>query len=123
MVKIREVLSKIFSPENTEFTKTISESGKAVQENRCSLRELQPYIGQLSSVLDALNSPLVQVPKEAIPFAPLVMTLLQLAVGKLNRELSLEECIVFVTQAAYLKSFQAEFNKRSDWSNSINLQK
>jgi hypothetical protein len=59
MVKLRELLAKLFSKDNTEIVKTVSESGKAVidvakaiREKKDSLQDLQPYLGQISSLLD-----------------------------------------------------------------------
>jgi uncharacterized protein YjbI with pentapeptide repeats len=124
MVKLQELLARLFSEDNAEIVKTVSESGKAVidvakaiQEKKDSLQDLQPYLGQISSLLDVLNSPLVQVAKETIPFAPLAMTLLRLGAEGLQRELSLEECVGLMAQGAYLASLQAELNKQPEWLN------
>jgi hypothetical protein len=61
-----------------------------------------------------LNSPWAQVIKEGIPFAPLAMTLLSLGCEQLNQDPSLESCVVLVTQAAYLASWQAELELNPD---------
>jgi uncharacterized protein YjbI with pentapeptide repeats len=115
MVKLRELLPKLFSKDSTELVKTGAEStkavfdlAKAIKENKPTLAELQPYLGQISSLLDVLNSPWGQVIKEAIPFASLAMTLLSLGCEQLKQDPTLEECVVLVTQAAYLASWQAE---------------
>jgi hypothetical protein len=62
MVKLRELLPKLFSKESTELAKTGAEStkavfdlAKAIKENKSTLAELQPYLGQISSLLDVLN--------------------------------------------------------------------
>jgi NACHT domain/Pentapeptide repeats (8 copies) len=121
MVKPRELLQKLFSKDSTELVKTGAEStkavfelGKAIKENKSTLAELQPYLGQISSLLDVLNSPWGQVIKEAIPFASLAMTLLSLGCEQLNQDPTLEECVVLVTQAAYLASWQAELKLNPD---------
>jgi hypothetical protein len=61
-----------------------------------------------------LNSPWAQVVKEAIPFAPLAITILNLTCEHLKREPSLEECIVMVAQAAYMESWKAELARNFD---------
>jgi Pentapeptide repeats (8 copies)/NACHT domain len=121
MVKLRELLPKLFSKDSTELVKTGAESTKAVfdlakviKDNKPSLAELQPYLGQISSLLDVLNSPWGQVLKEGIPFASLAMTLLSLGCEQLQQDPSLEECVVLVTQAAYLASWQAELAQNPD---------
>jgi hypothetical protein len=121
MVKLRELLPKLFSKDSTELVKTGAEStkavfdlAKAIKENKPTLTELQPYLGQISSLLDVLNSPWGQVIKEGIPFASLAMTLLSLGCEQLKSDPTLEECVVLVTQAAYLASWQAELKLNPD---------
>jgi hypothetical protein len=121
MVKLRELLPKLFSKDSTELVKTGAESTKAVfdlakviKENKPTLAELQPYLGQISSLLDVLNSPWGQVIKKTIPFASLAMTLLSLGCEQLKPDPTLEECVVLVTQAAYLASWQAELKLNPD---------
>jgi Pentapeptide repeats (8 copies)/NACHT domain len=121
MVKLRELLPKLFSKDSTELVKTGAEStkavfdlAKAIKESKPTLTELQPYLGQISSLLDVLNSPWGQVIKEAIPFASLAMTLLSLGCEQLKPDPTLEECVVLVTQAAYLASWQAELKLNPD---------
>jgi hypothetical protein len=121
MVKLSAFLPKLFSKDSTELVKTGAEStkavfelGKAIKDNKSTLTELQPYLGQISSLLDVLNSPWGQVIKEAIPCASLAMTLLSLGCDHLKQDPSLEECVVWVTQAAYLASWQAELEQNPD---------
>jgi Icc-related predicted phosphoesterase len=130
MVKLRELLPKLFSKDSTELVKTGAEStkavfdlAKAIKENKPTLAELQPYLGQISSLLDVLNSPWGQVIKEAVPFASLAMTLLSLGCEQLKPDPSLEECVVLVTQAAYLASWQAEIVQNPDRFSGIDLSK
>jgi Pentapeptide repeats (8 copies)/NACHT domain len=118
MVKLRELLPRLFSKESTELVKTGAEStkamfelGKAIKENKGTLAELQPYLKEISSLLDVLNSPWGQVLKEGIPFASLAMTLLSLGCELLKQEPTLEECVILVTQAAYLTSWQTELDQ------------
>jgi uncharacterized protein YjbI with pentapeptide repeats len=116
MVKFSEPwANRLFSKDNLEVVKTGAESVKtsievvkAIQEKKGSLKEIQPYLGQISSLLDVLSSPWAQVVKEAIPFAPLAMTVLNLTCEHLKRESSLEECIVVAAQAAYMQSWEAK---------------
>jgi uncharacterized protein YjbI with pentapeptide repeats len=130
MVKVRELLPKLFSKDSTELVKTGAESakavlelGKAINEKKDSLAALRPYLGQISSLLDVLNSPWAQVLKESIPFAPLAMTLLSLSCEHLKQEPSLEQSLLLVAQEAYLKSWQVEWElaKNSDSLKGLNL--
>lgn len=130
MVKIRESLTRLFSKNNVEIVKTVAESakavteiGKAINQNKGTLKEIQPYLGQISSLLDVLNSPWAQVAKDVIPFAPLAMTVLNLTCEHLKQEPSLEECIVMVAQAAYMESWQVELKQNADRFQEFDLSK
>ncbi|HEY9615009.1 NACHT domain-containing protein, partial [Allocoleopsis sp.] len=100
--------------QSVEVTKTGAEAAKAVFDLAKALKEqspnaqaLKPYLEQFSSLLDVLNAPLGQVAGAVIPFAPLAITLLKLIADATKKELSLEQCMALVSQAAYLESFQA----------------
>src|ERR687886_941127 len=100
--------------QSVEVTKTGAEAAKAVFDLAKALKEqspnaqaLKPYVEQFSSLLDVLNAPLGQVAGAVIPFAPLAITLLKLIADATKKELSLEQCMALVSQAAYLESFQA----------------
>ncbi len=101
-----------------EVTKTGADAGKAVldlakavQEKKGDLIKLQesigPYIGEISSLLDVLNSPIAVVVKDAIPFAPIAVTMMQLICDATKQDPTLEQCVALMSQAAYLESFRA----------------
>ena len=90
-----------------EAAKAVFDLAKAVKEQTPNVQSLKPYVEQFSSLLDVLNAPLAQVVKEAIPFAPLAITILKLIVDGTKKEPSLEQCMALVSQAAYLESFKA----------------
>jgi Pentapeptide repeats (8 copies)/NACHT domain len=96
-----------------EVTKTGAEAGKAVLELAKVLKEqqpkvqtLKPYVEQISSLLDVLNLPFSQIVGATIPFAPLGLTLLKLVSDATRPELTLEQAVALVSQAAFLESFQ-----------------
>ena len=100
-----------------EVTKTGAEAGKAVldlakavQEKKGDLVKVQesigPYIGEISSLLDVLNSPIAAVVKDAIPFAPIAVTMMQLICAATKQEPTLEQCVALMSQTAYLESFR-----------------
>ena len=69
-----------------EVTKAGADTAKAVldlaktakeQGSKVELQVLQDYVGQFSSLLDVLNSPLTQLVKDTIPFAPLAVGILK----------------------------------------------
>ena len=99
--------------QSVEVTKSGAESAKAVFDLAKALHEqapkaqtLKPYVEQISSLLDVLNAPLGQIAGAVIPFAPIAITILKLIADATKKELSLEQCMALVSQAAYLESFQ-----------------
>lgn len=90
-----------------EAAKAVFDLAKAVKEQAPNAQTLKPYAEQISSLLDVLNAPLAQIVKDAIPFAPLAITILKLIADATKKELSLEQCMALVSQAAYLEGFQA----------------
>jgi Pentapeptide repeats (8 copies)/NACHT domain len=104
----------------TEATKTAADTGKAVldlaktvNEKKGDLGQVQsaiaPYVGEMSSLLDVLNSPIASVVKDAIPFAPIAVTILQLICEATKQEPKLEQCVALMSQAAYLESLRDLF--------------
>ena len=65
-----------FTQGTVDTGKTFIELAKSINENR-SLSELAPLIGQISSVLDVLNLPIVQVVGSALPVVGIASKLLQ----------------------------------------------
>jgi uncharacterized protein YjbI with pentapeptide repeats len=90
-----------------EAAKAVFDLGKALQEQGSKAEVLKNYVGQISSLLDVLNSPLGQVVKDTIPFAPIAISLIKLITEATKREPTLEECMMLVSQAAYLESLRS----------------
>ncbi len=90
----------------TDAAKAVFDLAKTVKEQQPKVEALKPYIGQISSLLDVLNAPFAQIVKDAIPFAPLAITILQLVCAYTKKEPSLEQCVALVSQVAYLESLQ-----------------
>jgi hypothetical protein len=104
-------------PENwSETTEGTIETGKAVldlakalEENKTA-KELAPLVGQFSSLLDVLNSPLVQVAGSALPFVSIGAGVLKFYLQATRREPTLELGVAVVSQAAYMESLQVFLN-------------
>jgi hypothetical protein len=86
----------------TDAAKAVFDLAKAVNEQGSKVDTLRPYVGEISSLLDVLNSPLAQVIKDTIPFAPLAITILKLVAESTKKEPILEQCMMLVSQTAYL---------------------
>jgi hypothetical protein len=99
-----------FTQGTVDTTKTFIELAKSVNENR-SLSELAPLIGQVSSVLDVLNLPIVQVVGSALPVVGIASKLLQFYLDRAKVELSFTDCVELVGQEAYLESFKNFLNR------------
>ncbi|MBE9009726.1 pentapeptide repeat-containing protein [Pseudanabaenaceae cyanobacterium LEGE 13415] len=113
--KISSFLATIASKSAVETTKTATESAKAVLDLAKTVKEkspdvatLKPYAEQMSSLLDLLNSPLAAIVKDAIPFASIGVTLLNLVYEATKKDPTLEECMALIVQGAYLESFKLQ---------------
>jgi uncharacterized protein YjbI with pentapeptide repeats len=93
--------------------KGLLDLGKTLKEKQGNLEQaksaIAPYVTEMSSLLDVLNSPIAAVVKDVIPFAPITVTILQIICETTTREPTLEECVALMSQAAYLQSFQDAF--------------
>jgi hypothetical protein len=90
-----------------DAAKAVFDLAKTVKEQQPKVATLQPYIGQISSLLDVLNAPFAQIVKDAIPFAPLAITVLKLVCDYTQKPPSLAQCVALVSQVAYLESLQS----------------
>jgi hypothetical protein len=91
----------------TEAAKAVFDLGKALKEQGPKADALKEYVGQISSLLDVLNSPLGEVVKATVPFAPIAVGLIKLITEATKREPTLEECMMLVSQVAYLESLRS----------------
>lgn len=85
---------------------------KALDENR-NIKELEPVVSSISSLIDVLNLPLVQVAGESLPFISIATKLLKFFLDQTHQEPSLEVCVELAAQAAYLESLRL-FLRSSD---------
>ena len=92
-----------------DTTKAVLDLSKAISENK-ALPELTPLLGHLSSILDVLNLPIVQLAGSALPFVSIASKLLQFYLDSTKEDPSLEDCVELVGQAAYLESFKKFFS-------------
>ncbi|MDB9436532.1 pentapeptide repeat-containing protein, partial [Dolichospermum lemmermannii CS-548] len=104
----------------SEAAKAVLDLAKAVNEQKSKLSDLKPYVEQISSLLDVLNSPLGQVAGAVIPFAPIALTMIKLIIDQTQKELNLEQCVALVSQAAYLESFQALLKEQPELIDKLN---
>jgi hypothetical protein len=74
-----------------------------------NVEAIKPYAEKISSLLDVLNSPIAQLVKDAIPFAPIAVTILSLISDATKKSPTLEQCVALVVQAAYLESLRSFF--------------
>ncbi len=106
----KTVVRKLFSVDTVkggaEGIKAVLDLAKALKEQGPKIDEIKPVVGQLSSLLDVLNSPLSQIVGAGVPFLPLGVVLLKVYLDKTKQEPTREQCVALVSQAAYLESLQ-----------------
>ncbi len=61
----------------TEAAKAVFDLGKALKEQGTKAEGLKEYVGQFSSLLGVLNSPLGQVVKDTISFVPIAISVIK----------------------------------------------
>ncbi|MDJ0715366.1 MAG: pentapeptide repeat-containing protein [Prochloraceae cyanobacterium] len=88
-----------------EAGKQVLKLARALYENQ-SDTELGSQIGKISSLLDVLNLPLVEVATASFPFVFLATKILNLIKEKTKQDPTLETCLILTTQAAYLESLR-----------------
>jgi uncharacterized protein YjbI with pentapeptide repeats len=103
-------VEKVFSAETVkggvEAAKAVLDLAKTLKEEGSKVQQLAPLMGQISSLLDVLNSPLVQIAGATIPFVPVATELLAFYIKQTKQEPSLAVCVVLVSQSAYIESLQ-----------------
>jgi uncharacterized protein YjbI with pentapeptide repeats len=87
-----------------ETGKAVLEAAKTLKEQSASLDILKPVLQNSSSLLDVLCSPMAQVVGAGLPFVGLGIALLKFAREVTKQDPSLEDCVLIVSQAAYLES-------------------
>ncbi|NES91349.1 MAG: low-complexity protein, partial [Okeania sp. SIO2B9] len=88
-----------------ESGKAVFEIAKALQENK-DAKELKPFIENIDSVLDVLNSPLGKVAGAGLPFLPIATGIITFIIEKTRKEPTLEDEVQLVAQVAYLESLR-----------------
>ncbi|RQH50256.1 low-complexity protein [Okeania hirsuta] len=88
-----------------ESGKAVLEIAKALQENK-DAKELKPFIENIDSVLDVLNSPLGKVVGAGLPFLPIATGIITFIIEKTRQEPTLEDEVQLVAQVAYLESLR-----------------
>ncbi|BAY37872.1 pentapeptide repeat protein [Nostoc sp. NIES-2111] len=86
--------------------KAVLEAAKTLKEQSASLEILKPVLQNSSSLLDVLCSPMAQVVGAGLPFVPIGIALLKFAREVSKQDPSLEDCVLIVSQAAYLESIK-----------------
>ncbi|MEM9451200.1 MAG: pentapeptide repeat-containing protein [Cyanobacteria bacterium P01_E01_bin.6] len=104
---ISELLSGDTVDSTAEAAEAIFTLAEVLQEDGANVEKLAPLVGQMDSLLDALNSPLAEIIEKSLPFVPIATGLLKFYLEKSKRQLSLANCVAIAAQAAYLESFKS----------------
>ncbi len=90
---------------------TVLGLAEVLAEEGPNVQKLAPLVGQLDSLLDALNSPLGKLVGATLPFVSIGTGLLKFYLETTKKEPTLAQSVALVSQAAYLESFR-EFVKQ-----------
>ncbi|MGB3615410.1 MAG: hypothetical protein WBA10_16575, partial [Elainellaceae cyanobacterium] len=90
---ISELLSGETAVGTAEGAKAVFELAEVLQKEGPNVERLAPLVGQLDSLLDALNSPLAEIVEKGLPFVSIATGLLKFYLEKSQKQLSLAECV------------------------------
>ncbi|NES23178.1 MAG: NACHT domain-containing protein [Symploca sp. SIO3E6] len=90
-----------------DLGEAVLESAKVLKEQGPDIEQLTPLLGRISTLLDVLNLPWVQVVGSGLPFVSIATGLLKLYKENSQQELTLAQGMALVSQVAYLESWQA----------------
>ncbi|MEH1814031.1 MAG: pentapeptide repeat-containing protein [Nostoc sp.] len=107
--KLIDPAKEFISTENVEktaeFSNAFMELAKTLQEQGKSIGFLMGLVKESKPLLDILCSPEAQVISAGLPFVPFAIALIKFYREKTDREPTLKDCVVIISQAAYLESF------------------
>ncbi|MBD6620905.1 NACHT domain-containing protein [Komarekiella sp. 'clone 1'] len=126
--KVIAPAKEFISTENVEKTAELSKSfmelAKTLQEQGKSLGFLMGLVKESKPLLDILCSAEAQVISAGLPFVPFAIALIKFYREKNKSEPTLEDCVVIISQAAYLESFAQVLANNKDvlgrWSSDAN---
>ncbi len=101
-----------------ESAKAVFEIAKALQKSK-DAKELKPFIENIDSVLDVLNSPLGKVVGAGLPFLPIATGIIAYIVQQSRQEPTLEDEVQLVAQVAYLESIRNFFQEHPEISDKL----
>ena len=107
---IGELFSAETVTEGTEAAAAVLELAGVLQEEGTDSPQLAPLVGRISTLLDVLNSPLMEVVGATLPFVSIGVKLLGFYLEKTKKQPTLEQCVALVSQVAYLESFRELIN-------------
>ncbi|MGB3534932.1 MAG: pentapeptide repeat-containing protein [Microcoleaceae cyanobacterium] len=90
---------------SADTAKAVLGLAKALDQNK-GIKELKPFLENIDSLLDILNSPLAQVVGSTLPFVPIATTILTYIAQQTRSEPTLEDSVLLVGQVAYLESIK-----------------
>lgn len=119
-MRVGKLFQNLFSIDTvegvTDTTKTVFEFAEKLEKPE--IQKLVPIVTQGASLLEVLNSPMAELAESTLPFVKVATGLLKFYLKVSQKEPTLAEEVVLVSQAAYLDSLQAaihKYPKFRDW--------
>ncbi|MGK7875152.1 MAG: pentapeptide repeat-containing protein [Xenococcaceae cyanobacterium] len=111
-------VGEMFSAETVkggvDSAKAVFALAKTLDSQKKDSKEIASLVDKISTLLDALNSPLGQVVSSSLPFVSIATGLLKFYLDFTSEEPTIAHCVAIVTQAAYLESFKATLATERD---------
>lgn len=106
--------------QSSDLAKAALGALKKVGEHQGELQKVVPEFRNISSLLEILQLPLVEIVGESLPLISVVAKIVKFYHQRYQENIDFCECILLVSQAAYLKSFLDLFNQSSTIKENIN---
>ncbi|MEM9538774.1 MAG: pentapeptide repeat-containing protein [Cyanobacteria bacterium P01_E01_bin.42] len=106
-----EMMSDETVSSGVEAAEAVLELAGTLEEQAPDLQQLAPILSRCSTLLDVLNSPLMEVVGASLPFINIGTGLLKWYLETTQEEPSLGSAVAIVAQAAYLESLREVFRE------------
>ncbi|MGB3404773.1 MAG: pentapeptide repeat-containing protein [Microcoleaceae cyanobacterium] len=104
-----------------EGTTSLIDLAGTLNEHQADLPQLAAVIESVEPVIKILDSPMIAVVKDILPFGSIGISVLKACLQATQKDPTLSDCVVIVGQAAYLESFQYILNHLENSEENIAL--
>ncbi|PSN20810.1 hypothetical protein C7271_00385, partial [filamentous cyanobacterium CCP5] len=110
-IPVQDLVSLDAADNTADAADAVLGLAQVLAEEGPNVQRLAPLVGQLDSLLDALNSPLGKVVEASLPFVSIATGLLRFYREITKTEPTLAQSVALIAQSAYLESFREQVQR------------